>query len=62
LGKMTEPTSESSNPPHHSVELDEINSMVVSACIGSARFRRKSSPESSLETSRCKSWAMVRGS
>jgi hypothetical protein len=36
--------------------------MVVSVCIGSARFFRKSSPESSLETSRCKSWAMVRGS
>jgi hypothetical protein len=23
LGKMTQPTSESSNPPHHGVELDE---------------------------------------
>jgi hypothetical protein len=32
LGKMTEATSESSNPPHHGVELDEINSMVVSVC------------------------------
>jgi hypothetical protein len=32
LGKMTEATSESSNPPHHGVELDKINSMVVSGC------------------------------
>jgi hypothetical protein len=23
LGKMTQPTSESSNPPHHGIELDE---------------------------------------
>jgi hypothetical protein len=42
---MTQPTSESSNPPHHGVELDEGNSRVVSICTGSARFRRKSSPE-----------------
>jgi hypothetical protein len=45
LGKMTQPTSESSNPPHHGVELDEGNSRVVSICTGSARFRRKSTPE-----------------
>jgi hypothetical protein len=45
LGKMTQPTSESSNPPHCGVELDEGNSRVVSICTGSARFHRKSSPE-----------------
>jgi hypothetical protein len=27
---MMQPTSESSNPPHHDVELDEANSRVVS--------------------------------
>jgi hypothetical protein len=42
---MTQSTSESSNPPHHDVELDEGNSGVVSICTGSERFRRKSSPE-----------------
>jgi hypothetical protein len=42
---MTEATSVSLNPPHHGVELDEGNSRVVSICTGSARFRRKSSPE-----------------
>jgi hypothetical protein len=42
---MTQPTSKSSNPPHHNIELDEGNSMVVFICTGSARFRRKSSPE-----------------
>jgi hypothetical protein len=42
---MTQPTSESSTPPHHGVELDEGNSRVVSICTGSARFRRKSSLE-----------------
>jgi hypothetical protein len=45
LGKMTQPTSELSNPPHHDVELDEGNSRVVSICTRSARFRWKSSPE-----------------
>jgi hypothetical protein len=45
LGKMTESTSDSRNPPHHGVELDEGNSRVVSICTGSARFRQKSSPE-----------------
>jgi hypothetical protein len=45
LGKMTQPTSESSNPPHHSVELNEGNSRVVSICTRSARFRLKSSPK-----------------
>jgi hypothetical protein len=45
LGKMTESTSDSRDRPHHSVELDEGNSRVVSICIGSARFRWKSSPE-----------------
>jgi hypothetical protein len=45
LGKITESTSDSRNTPHHSVELDEGNSSVVSICTGSARFRRKSSPE-----------------
>jgi hypothetical protein len=30
LGKMTESTSDSRNPPHHDVELDEANSRVVS--------------------------------
>jgi hypothetical protein len=38
LGKMTEATSESRNPPHHGIELDEINSMVVSICTRSPRF------------------------
>jgi hypothetical protein len=42
---MTESTLDSRNPPHHSVELDEGNSRVVSICTGSARFRWKSSPE-----------------
>jgi hypothetical protein len=42
---MTELTSDSRNPPHHGVELDEGNSRVVSICTGSARFCRKSSPE-----------------
>jgi hypothetical protein len=42
---MTQPTSESSNPPHHDVELNDGNSRVVSICNGSARFRRKSSPK-----------------
>jgi hypothetical protein len=42
---MTQSTSESSNPPHHDVELGEGNSGVVSICTGSERFRRKSSPE-----------------
>jgi hypothetical protein len=42
---MTEATSDSRNPPHHGVELDEGNSRVVSICTESARFRRKSSPE-----------------
>jgi hypothetical protein len=32
LGKMTESTSDSRNPPHHGVELDEGNSRVVSIC------------------------------
>jgi hypothetical protein len=45
LGKMTQSTSESRNPPHHDVDLDEGSSRVVSICTGSARFRRKSSPE-----------------
>jgi hypothetical protein len=45
LGKTTESTSEPSNPPHQGVELDEGNSLVVSVCTGSARFRRKISPE-----------------
>jgi hypothetical protein len=45
LGKMTEATSDSRNPQHHSVELDEGNSRVVSICTGSARFCRKRSPE-----------------
>jgi hypothetical protein len=42
---MTEATSDSRNPPHHDVELDEGNSRVVSICTGSARFCRKSSHE-----------------
>jgi hypothetical protein len=42
---MTESTSDSRNPPHHGIELDEGNSRVVFICTGSARFRRKSSPE-----------------
>jgi hypothetical protein len=62
LGKMTESMSVSRNPPHHDVEFDEINSMVVSVCTGSPRFRRKSSPERSSEFSRCKSLARVIGS
>jgi hypothetical protein len=45
LGKMTEATSDSRNPPHHGVELDEENSRVVSICTESARFRRKISSE-----------------
>jgi hypothetical protein len=45
LGKTTESTSDSSDRPHLGVELDEGNSKVLSICIGSARFRRKSSPE-----------------
>jgi hypothetical protein len=40
LGKNS-PTSESSNLAHHDVKLDEINSMMVSVCTGSSRFRRK---------------------
>jgi hypothetical protein len=44
-GKTTESTSDSCDQPHHGVELDEGNSKVVSVCTGSARFRRKSSPE-----------------
>jgi hypothetical protein len=45
LGKMTESTSDSRDGAHHGVELGEANSRVVSTCTGSARFRRKSSPE-----------------
>jgi hypothetical protein len=45
LGKTTESTSNSHDRAHHGVELDEGNSRVVSICTGSARFRRKSSPE-----------------
>jgi hypothetical protein len=45
LGKMTESTSDSRNPPHHDIELDEGNSIVVSIFTGSVRFRRKSSTE-----------------
>jgi hypothetical protein len=44
-GKTTESTSDSHDRAHHGVELDEGNSRVVSICTGSARFRRKSSPE-----------------
>jgi hypothetical protein len=44
-GKMTESTLDSCDRPHHCVELDEGNSRVVSICTGSARFRRKNSPE-----------------
>jgi hypothetical protein len=44
LGKLTESTSDSRDRPHHGVELDKGNSKVVSVCIGTARFRRKSSP------------------
>jgi hypothetical protein len=62
LGKTTKSTSDSSDRPHHGVDLDEGNSKVVSACTGTARFRRKSSPESSPEFSRCKSSATVCGS
>jgi hypothetical protein len=60
LGKTTESTSDSR--VHHSVELDKGNSKVVSVCIGTERFRQKSSPESSSEFSRCKSSARVCGS
>jgi hypothetical protein len=45
LGKMTEATMDSRDWAHHGVELDEGISRVVSTCTGSARFRRKSSPE-----------------
>jgi hypothetical protein len=45
LGKTTESTLESSNPPHQGVELDKRNSLVVSVRTGSPRFRRKSSPD-----------------
>jgi hypothetical protein len=45
LWKMTESMSDSRDRPHHGVELDEGNSKVVPVCTGSARFRRKSSPE-----------------
>jgi hypothetical protein len=45
LGKMTESTSDSRNPPHHGVQLDGGNSREVSICTGSARFRQKSSSE-----------------
>jgi hypothetical protein len=38
---MTEPTSESSNPPHHGIELDKINFTVVSVCTGSDGFAKK---------------------
>jgi hypothetical protein len=62
LGKMMEPTLESSNPQHHGVELDEINSMVVSFCIGSGLFCWKSSPDSSIEFCRCESSVTVCGS
>jgi hypothetical protein len=55
LGKMTESTSESSDPPHQGVELDERNSLVVSVRTGSPRFRWKSSPE----FSRCESSVAV---
>jgi hypothetical protein len=58
LGKMTESTSDSHDRPHHGIELDEGNSMVVSICTGSARFRWKSAPE----FSRCKSSGRVCGS
>jgi hypothetical protein len=43
--KTTESTSDSCDRPHHGVELDEGNSKVVFVRTGSARFRRKSSPE-----------------
>jgi hypothetical protein len=57
---MTQPTSESSNPPHHGVELDEGNPMVVSICTGSARFRWKSSLEvrRSLVDAKVRRWFM----
>jgi hypothetical protein len=45
LGKTTESASDSRDRPHHGVELDEENSKVVSVCIGTAQFHRKSSPE-----------------
>jgi hypothetical protein len=44
-GKTTESTSDSHDRAHHGVELDGENSRVVSICTGSARFRRKSSPD-----------------
>jgi hypothetical protein len=44
-GKTTESTSDSHDRPHHYVELNEGNPRVMSICTGSARFRRKSSPE-----------------
>jgi hypothetical protein len=44
-GKTTESTSDSHDRAHHDIELDEGTSRVVSICIGSARFRRKSSLE-----------------
>jgi hypothetical protein len=62
LGKMMELTSQSSNPPHQGIELDEINSMVVFVCNGSALFCRKRSPESLQEFRICKSSATVYGS
>jgi hypothetical protein len=62
VGKMMVPTSESSNPQHHGVELDEGNSRVVSICTESAWFHRNSSSESSPEFSRCKSSVTVCGS
>jgi hypothetical protein len=62
LAKTTESTSDSRDRPHHGVELDEENSGVVSICIRSARFHKKSSTESSPEFSRCKSSATVRES
>jgi hypothetical protein len=45
LERTMESTSDSRDRPHHGVELGEGNSKVVSICTGSARFRRKSSPE-----------------
>jgi hypothetical protein len=61
-GKTTESSSDSRNRPHHAVQLNDRNSKVVSICTGSAQFRRKSSPESSPEFSRCRSSATVCGS
>jgi hypothetical protein len=40
-GKTTESTSDLRDRPHHGVQLDEGNSMMVSICTGSARLRRK---------------------